>query len=72
MKQKLLTGWTFRRIAYLLIGLAIMVNAIIVKEWWGLLLGGYFAAMGLFRFGCAGNACCGGVCDTRPVRNRDI
>lgn len=72
MKQRLLTGWNFRRIAYLLIGLAIVVNAILVKEWVGILFGGYFAAMGLFAFGCASGACFGGVCDIQLNETKKI
>jgi hypothetical protein len=38
-----------------------------LREWAGLLLGGYFASMGIFSFGCAA-----GCCDTRysPSRHR--
>lgn len=73
MKQRVLTGWNLRRVAYLLVGLAIMANAIMVQEWWGLLLGGYFASMGIFAFGCAGGACSGDVCDTtKPDRNQNF
>lgn len=40
-----------------------------VKEWFGILIGGYFAAMGVFAFGCAGGNCYGGNCNT-PINNR--
>lgn len=69
MKQRLLTGWNFRRIMYAAIGIALIVQSIMVKEWFGILIGGYFAAMGVFAFGCAGGNCYGGNCNT-PINNR--
>ena len=42
---------------YLVIGLVIAVQSALLREWFGLAIGLYFAAMGLFAFGCAGEAC---------------
>ncbi|MBX2931468.1 MAG: hypothetical protein KF781_05930 [Chitinophagaceae bacterium] len=67
MKQRLLTGWNFRRIMYAAIGIALIVQSIMIKEWFGILVGGYFAAMGIFAFGCAGGNCFGGNCTT-PIQ----
>ncbi|MCZ2222246.1 MAG: hypothetical protein LC122_01250 [Chitinophagales bacterium] len=69
MKQRLLTGWNFRRIMYAAIGIALIVQSIMVKEWFGILVGAYFAAMGIFAFGCAGGNCFGGSCNT-SINNR--
>lgn len=66
MKERILYGWTFMRVFYLLIGLTIIVESITSKQWPGLAFGGYFAAMGLFRFGCAAGNCYTGF--VRPRR----
>jgi hypothetical protein len=63
MKERILHGWNFMRVFYLLIGLAVIIESIISRQWPGIAFGGYFAAMGLFRFGCAA-----GTCYTAPPR----
>jgi hypothetical protein len=67
MKQRILNGWTARRVLYLLLGAWVIVYAIMVKEWWGAFLGAYFAAMGLLGFGCAS-----GSCSVDYSRKRDV
>lgn len=62
IKDRLLTGWTFTRVAYLLIGTMVIIQAAINDQWLGILLGGYVAFMGLFAFGCAGGSCFDGSC----------
>jgi hypothetical protein len=57
MKNRILYGWSFRRVLYLAVGIATIIYAVVAKEWWGIFLGGYFAAMGLFSFGCASGNC---------------
>jgi len=71
MKERLLTGWTFRRGLYLAMGITIVVQSIISKQIMGTFLGVYFASMGLFAFGCAGGNCFGGNCETRPIKKAD-
>jgi hypothetical protein len=63
MKQRLLNNWSVRRALYLLIGLAIAIQSAYTREWFGIVAGSYFAAMGLFGFGCAGGQCA-------PIRQR--
>lgn len=62
MKERILTGWNFQRAFYLIAGAAIVVISFIDKQWMGVALGGYFASMGLFAFGCASRACFGKSC----------
>jgi hypothetical protein len=50
-------GWTFTRALYLIAGIFFITNAFVEKQWAMSLFGFYFAAMGLFRFGCAAGAC---------------
>lgn len=57
MKQRILTGWTFIRVIYLLLGCLIVIQSVAQGQWLGVLFGGYFAAMGLFAIGCAGGSC---------------
>lgn len=73
IKQRILNGWNFRRILFLLAGSAIIVQSAIIHEWIGILMGGYFASMGLFALGCAGGNCLIGndYSETKPV-NREI
>lgn len=68
LKQRIFTGWTFRRGLFLIIGILMIVQAVMGKQWLGIALGAYFASMGLFAFGCAGDNCFGGSCDTLPAR----
>lgn len=57
MKQRILQNWTAIRIFYLLIGLFIMVQALMNQEWFVVLIGTYFASMGLLNYGCAAGNC---------------
>ena len=57
MMKGFLSGWTFRRVLYLGLGTLLIVQSIVNSMWIGVLFGAYFAAMGLFAFGCAGGQC---------------
>jgi len=57
MKKRILTGWNLARILYLLLGTFVMVQSVIQQHWLGVAIGSYFAAMGIFRFGCAAGNC---------------
>jgi hypothetical protein len=57
MKQRIITGWGFRRALYLIAGLFIIAEAVMEKQWLFLIAGVYFAAMGLLGFGCAAGNC---------------
>ena len=67
MKQRILTGWNFPRILYLLAGIMISVQSIAEHQWMGVALGVYFAAMGLFAIGCAAGNCFGNSCNNPAV-----
>ncbi|MBS1599403.1 MAG: hypothetical protein JST75_14350 [Bacteroidetes bacterium] len=62
MKKRIFSGWNFRRVIYLLLGGIIIVQAIMEREWIGILFGAYLASMGVFAFGCAGGNCFGANC----------
>jgi mannose/fructose/N-acetylgalactosamine-specific phosphotransferase system component IIC len=65
IKQRILTGWTFTRAMYVVLGIAFIINSIINQQWIGILFGGYFASMGIFAFGCAA-----GNCNIQPSSNK--
>jgi hypothetical protein len=58
MLDRLKYNWTFQRIFYLLMGLAISISSAADKQWAGLLPGAYFLSMGIFAFGCASPGGC--------------
>jgi hypothetical protein len=58
MKQALFTNWTFLRVLRLLIGLAIVAQAIITKDSVFGIAGLVFTSMALFNVGCCGTAGC--------------
>lgn len=62
IKDRLLTGWTFTRVAYLIIGVMVIIQAAVNDQWLGILLGAYVTSMGLFAFGCASGSCFDGNC----------
>lgn len=57
MKERILKGWTLARVLYFSLGLFIIVQSIINEQYFGIPFGAYFAAMGLFAFGCASGRC---------------
>lgn len=57
MWQRLTTGWTLIRGAYLLMGIFVIVQSLQEKFWAGIVFGAYFSSMGLFTFGCAARNC---------------
>lgn len=57
MKERILTGWTFMRALYLVMGVTLIIQAIVAKQYMLVALGGYFTAMSVFGIGCAGGRC---------------
>ncbi len=54
---KFLNNWNFRRSIYMLVGIFIIIQSVLISQWFGLIFGAYFTAMGLFGFGCASGNC---------------
>ncbi|MDO9255746.1 MAG: hypothetical protein Q7U54_09560 [Bacteroidales bacterium] len=69
MKERILTNWTFTRAFYLIVGIFVIIQSIMSQQLFGIAFGGYFAAMGLFAFGCASGNCMGGNCSAEPKQN---
>lgn len=74
MLQRITTGWTLTRTVFLFLGGLMIAQAIWEKQWYGIAFGSYFAAMGLFSFGCAAGNCYGGNCtvDNEQKREADV
>ena len=66
VKDRILKNWTFSRGLYLVIGSGLGIEGLMSQNWPGLLIGLYFASMGLFAFGCAAGNCHGGTCEVEP------
>lgn len=57
LTQRLIEGWSLVRVLYTLLGAYIVADAMMSTNWFVLLPGVYFLAMGLLGFGCAGGNC---------------
>jgi hypothetical protein len=57
MIQRIVSGWSWIRALYLVMGIFVIAQSILDKQWLGIVLGIYVAAMGLFGFGCASGRC---------------
>lgn len=57
MKNRILKGWTIQRAFYLLAGVLLAFQAFMSHQVAGVLIGIYFASMGIFSFGCASGNC---------------
>ncbi|MBU2018909.1 MAG: hypothetical protein KJ941_04615 [Bacteroidetes bacterium] len=66
MKERILTNWTLARALYLGMGIVVIIQSVMSQLWFGAVIGGYFASMGLFAFGCAAGNCFGGNCAVEP------
>jgi hypothetical protein len=58
MKQSILHNWNFFRFLRLVIGIAIIVQAVMAKDMMFGLAGVLFTAMPLFNIGCCGTGAC--------------
>jgi len=70
LKERILTGWTLTRALYVALGLYVVINSSMNRQWMGVVLGVYFASMGVFSFGCAAGNCY--PAPRQPVSKNDI
>ena len=59
MKERILKGWSLRRIIFVVFGLFVIYQSGTDKSWAGVAIGTYFLSMGIFAFGCASGNCYG-------------
>ncbi|NJW52601.1 hypothetical protein [Salinimicrobium oceani] len=71
MREKILSGWTWSRILFLVIGILVMIQGFSADQWSGTALGLYVAAMGLFGIGCAAGNCGSGNCISKHDRDQE-
>jgi len=67
MKNILLNNWTFFRAIRLIMGIAIIIQAIVAKDILFGLAGFVFSGMALFNAGCCGS----NSCTTTPVNTKN-
>jgi hypothetical protein len=65
MKQAILSNWNFMRLVRLGLGIFILVQSVMLKDWSMGLLGVLFTIMPVFNIGCCG----AGGCATKPQKN---
>ncbi len=65
MKSAILTNWNFMRLVRLLLGMAIIVQSVLIKDWGMTLIGVLFTSMPVFNIGC----CANGGCSVPPITN---
>lgn len=58
MKQAILGNWNFMRFVRLGLGIAIIVQSVIAKDWTMGILGFLFSGMAVFNIGCCGTGGC--------------
>jgi len=57
MRRRLLSGWTFRRAVYALVGAVLLVQSVQSGQWPAMFFGFYLFSMGIFNYGCASGTC---------------
>lgn len=67
----MITGWTFIRFMYLIIGSFIVVQSIMDQQWLGMFIGTYFGAMGLFGLGCASGNCFSSIANSANSEDKN-
>lgn len=65
MIHRIFSNWTWIRVIYLLLGFYVIVQSALEREWVGVIIGAWPAAMGLFALGCASGNCATGTCGVK-------
>ncbi len=58
MKEIVLKNWNFMRALRLILGVTIIVQAVMAKDWIFGIAGVLFSAMAIFNLGCCGSGAC--------------
>lgn len=58
MKNKIFSGWNFMRFLRLFIGVSVVVQGLIIKDWMFVTLGALFSLMPILNIGCCGTSTC--------------
>lgn len=63
--NRIITGWTWKRMVFLGVGIWIITQSALNGEWVGVILGAWPAIMGVFGVACAGSNCNNAVCEIK-------
>lgn len=72
MKQATLSNWNFMRFFRLGLGIAIIVQSVMAKDWTMGILGSLFAGMAVFNVGCCGAGGCSTPTRKTSANTKDI
>ena len=72
MKERILKGWSLKRILLVVFGLYIIYQSVTDKSWADVAIGTYFISMGVFAFGCASGNCYSNSCAVKSDTKRTI
>jgi len=72
MKQILFKNWNFMRAVRLILGIFIIIQSAVLKDWQMGLLGMIFSAMPLFNIGCCGTTGCSVPLRAKPLSTTKI
>jgi hypothetical protein len=72
MKQSILSNWNFMRFVRLGLGIAIIVQSVMVKDWTMGILGILFTSMPVFNIGCCGLGGCATPVKKNTEQTKDI
>lgn len=71
--SRITTNWTITRAIYTILGMLVIYQGIAEKQTFAIAFGLYFAAMGLFNFGCASGVCNNSLNETKRSKvNADM
>ena len=71
MAQRILIGWNFCRALYFILGVFVIVQSVIDKQWLAFIFGVYFAGMGFFSIGCASGNCAVNNLEAQKTSNKN-
>ena len=72
MKQAIFSNWNFMRFIRLGLGIAIIIQSVIVKDWTIGALGVLFSCMPIFNISCCAVGGCAATAKKRPETTIDI
>lgn len=72
MKQQILSNWNVMRFVRLGLGIAIIVQAVIARDWMMGILGILFTTMPVFNIGCCATGGCNAPVKKNTSTSKDI
>lgn len=72
MKQAIFSHWNFMRFVRLGLGIAIVVQSVMAKDWAMGILGIFFTSMPVFNIGCCSTGGCATPGKVNTVGNKEI